>query len=75
MSAVQYADQLDKSATNKLGPCPADERVAEFYDVPAEYEPGVRGGKEGEIVGEDGITRQRCGGGHRVIKKRIGGGS
>ena len=58
----------------RLDPCPADERVCDYYDVPQEYEPGTKTASEGEAVGEDGITRQRCGGGHRIIKKKIGGG-
>lgn len=55
----------------RLDPCPASERVQSFTDVPDAYAPGVKCGKEGEVQGEDGIIRQKCGGGFRVIKKKI----
>ncbi len=59
--------------TWKLDPCPAQERVCEFYDIPHEYQPAVKTGAEGEVVGEDGVRYQKCGGGRRVLKKKIGG--
>lgn len=73
MAAVEHTDQLDKRVPNRLDPCPASERVCEWYDVPEMYAPGTKTGAEGESVGEDGIVRQKCGGGHRVVRKRIGG--
>lgn len=72
MPAVMSADQLNKAEPNRLGPCPADERVGQRYDVPDAYAPGTKRGKEGESVGDDGIHRQKCGGGSRVIRKKIG---
>jgi hypothetical protein len=69
--------EIKQSAMQKpfrLDPCPAEERVAEFYDVPAEYcLATAQGGVEGYQFGEDGIVRQKCGGGRRIIRKRIGG--
>ena len=57
----------------KLSPCPAEERVCKWYDVPQEYAVGgVKGGSEGEQVGEDGIIYQKCGGGRRIVRKKIG---
>lgn len=73
MAAVRNVDQLDKRVANILSPCPANERVCEVYDVPEAYAPGTKHGREGESISEDGIIYQRCGGGRRIIKKRIGG--
>lgn len=57
----------------RLDPCPAEERVSEFYDVPDGYEVHERRATEGYQHGDDGIIRQKCGGGRRVIRKKIGG--
>lgn len=72
MPAVMRAEQLDKSEPNRFGPCPAEERVALMYDVPDQYGWSPNIGREGESVGDDGIHRQRCGGGRRIIRKKIG---
>lgn len=57
----------------KRSPCPAEERADALEVAPDQYAAQVGGGTEGYVVGEDGITRQKCGGGHRVIRKKIGG--
>ena len=66
-------EQLDKRIPNRLDPCPAEERVCEWYDVPDLYAPTTHGAKEGESVDDGGVVYQRCGGGRRVLKKKIGG--
>lgn len=70
-----------QAAPYRLDPCPASERVG-TTDLPHrrsrdQVEPSYTGsagyGCEDEEMGDDGITRQRCGGGYRIIKKKIGG--
>lgn len=58
----------------RLDPCPASERVSEYDtdDCPEGYEASVQRATEGYNHGEDGIIRQKCGGGRRIIKKKIG---
>ena len=55
----------------RLDPCPADERVGTTY-LQEQSDAGAKGGKEGEVVGDDGIHYQKCGGGRRVLRKKIG---
>lgn len=69
---MQAATQ--KKPPFKMSPCPAEERVCAFYDIPQEYASDVKTGKEGEKTGDDGIHYQKCGGGRRVLKKKLGGG-
>jgi hypothetical protein len=71
MPAVSSYEQLDKRVKDKRSPCPAEERVESWSGVPDAYEPGAHGGSEGETVGEDGITRIKCGGGHLVRRKKL----
>ena len=56
----------------RTDPCPAEERVCGVVVV---LVADVKSCSEGESTGDDGITRQKCGGGHRIVRKRIGGGS
>lgn len=58
----------------KLGPCPVDERVHEFDGEVDTYAASTKRGCEGESVGEDGVYYQKCGGGRRIVRKKIGGG-
>lgn len=74
MPAVSSYAELDSSVRDRRDPCPAEERVESWYDVPDAYAPGTKRGREGEVVGEDGIHYQKCGGGRRIVKKKIGGG-
>ena len=55
----------------RLDPCPAEERVCDFYDVPDAYHVGANRAIEGYDHGDDGIIRQKCGGGRRIIKKKL----
>lgn len=58
----------------KRSPCPAQERVGR-NGLPDEYGARIKSGREDVIEGEDGIVRQKCGGGVRILRKRIGGSS
>ena len=69
--ATQQVPAIVKPAW-KMSPCPAEERVCAWYDVPQEYAPGVKTGSEGEKTGEDGVHYQKCGGGRRIVRKKIG---
>lgn len=57
----------------RLDPCPAAERVEDCYDVPDAYQVATRETTDRDVPDETGITYERCGGGRRVVKKRIGG--
>lgn len=70
---MEAQNQQVEVCTYKLSPCPASERVFALCDVPDLYAVGMKGGKEGEYTDDSGITFQRCGGGRRVVKKKIGG--
>lgn len=56
----------------KRCPCPAQERVGNV-GTPDEYRARTKTSAEDIIEGPDGIIRQKCGGGVRILKKRIGG--
>ncbi len=73
MSAVKTYAELDKSVTSKISPCPVDERVCLYYDVPGAFIPGLKTGKDNEYTDDSGVHFQRCGGGRRVIRRKITG--
>lgn len=57
----------------RLDPCPAEERVCDFYDdLPAGYLPATRQADDGYVPDDSGVVFQQCGGGRRVIRKKIG---
>lgn len=68
---MQQAQQPPTLPPFRLDPCPAAERVCEWYDVPDAYAPGTKLGTEGEVVDDGGVTYQKCGGGRRVVRKKI----
>ena len=57
----------------RLDPCPAEERVAEYYDTIDGYQPTTKQLTDRNIPDDTGITFERCGGGRRIIRKKIGG--
>ena len=57
----------------RLDPCPAEERVCEYYEDTCEgYEPRPRNANEGFVPDGSGVVYQECGGGRRIIRKKIG---
>ena len=70
-----------QAAPYRLDPCPASERVG-TTDLPHrrsrdQVEPSYTGatgcGREDEEMGDDGVLYQKCGGGRRILRKKIGG--
>lgn len=57
-----------------LDPCPVEERMCEYYEDTNEgYEPRPRQTSDGYVPDGSGVVYQECGGGRRIIRKKIGG--
>lgn len=58
----------------RMDPCPAEERVCEYYEDTCEgYEPKQRRADDGYVPDGSGIVYQPCGGGRRILRKKISG--